>query len=1302
MVSKRVLSASACAFGLAAAMIVSIAASPVRADAVVDWTFNNTLADASGNGNDGTLIGGGTATYVAGPVAGTYGISLTNQEVMNAAASNLPIAANSPWSINLWLNLGSAVPAYTWIGGFGNPAGPYAGGCERGLLSNGNLYFWGYGADLGTSTPYYTDNSWHMYTVTYSGATGTSGSDTVSMYLDSALVASGPESFSTAAATVEAGSFAPTDPWNSSFTGSIADFSVWNNCLSGAQVSRLQANPSLTTFTQVWTGTTNNDWSTNPSSLNWTGLGGNVYSDGHDVRFDDSGSGNTTISVSAANIAPASVTFNNNAFNYALTGAYGIAGTASLTLSGSGVVTLSNSNTYSGATAINAGTLVIAAAAGASPNSTFTINVNNGLAFGAGVTAGTLGGLSGSGGVTLTTADSPGLPVALTVGGNGQSTSYSGVLSGGGGLVKAGSGTLTLFGANSYSGPTTVASGVLEVAATGALGAYDAARGPWNVAGTIIVDSGSFQYLPVATGDAVVLSGGTLVGLGSGALGGVFWDYSGGVTTIHAVGNLTSAINGPGGLMFQSNGAALAFNVDQGANMVVSSPVIQYSSAVGSVIKNGAGTLQLSGANTYTGGTQINAGVLNLGVAENAGTSGPLGASGTIVLGGGTLQYSPVNNYDYSGRFSAAANQAYNVDTNGQTVTWAAALSSSGGSLDKIGAGTLILSGANSYTGGTQVDGGTLQLGNASALGSSNGNLAVNGGALLDLNGCNASAAGLSGGGVIDNVSAGGSCTLTVGNNGGDAFSGVIQNTSGNVGLVKTGSGALTLSGANTYVGGTQINAGVLNLGVAENAGTSGPLGASGTIVLGGGTLQYSPVNNYDYSGRFSAAANQAYNVDTNGQTVTWAAALSSSGGSLDKIGAGTLILSGANTYSGATTISAGTLVIAAAAAASPSSTFTINVNNGLAFGAGVTAGTLGGLSGSGGVALTTADSPGLPVALTVGGNGQSTTYSGALSGGGGLVKTGSGTLTLFGANAYRGATTIANGTLQLAAVGGMSLPIANANFAAPVVTSGVYLYYANMTPTQQADFAWTAAGNSIETYGPAVEFNYPLFTTPPSGSQACSLQANSSISQTVNFTAPGSYSLAWSAEGFSSPNPIEVLVDGVSAGTYAPGALSWGNFVEHAEYRHRRDPQHRVPGDGQQRRLPVGDQQCLPVRTDQRRAPRKHRPDGGGSIVCRRALRNIRSGGHQPDGGGPQRRHDLRRRNRVWDRHQQRPGQRRADRRGHEPIRRRACRRSEPHAGPDRQRRQSDAHWPEHVQRSDDGCRRRASDEQRRGPARR
>ncbi len=92
MVSKKVLSASACAFGFAAAMIVSIAASPVRADVVVDWTFDNTLADASGNDNDGTLIGGGSASYVT--MAGANGISLTGiniasgQGVINTAANN--------------------------------------------------------------------------------------------------------------------------------------------------------------------------------------------------------------------------------------------------------------------------------------------------------------------------------------------------------------------------------------------------------------------------------------------------------------------------------------------------------------------------------------------------------------------------------------------------------------------------------------------------------------------------------------------------------------------------------------------------------------------------------------------------------------------------------------------------------------------------------------------------------------------------------------------------------------------------------------------------------------------------------------------------------------------------------------------------------------------------------------------------------------------------------------------------------------------------------------------------------------
>ena len=77
-----------------------------------------------------------------------------------------------------------------------------------------------------------------------------------------------------------------------------------------------------------------------------------------------------------------------------------------------------------------------------------------------------------------------------------------------------------------------------------------------------------------------------------------------------------------------------------------------------------------------------------------------------------------------------------------------------------------------------------------------------------------------------------------------------------------------------------------------------------------GGTLGFSSVNTYDYSPRFDTSAGQAYSFDTAGQNVTFTNALTSSGGTLTKLGSGTLTLTGANTYSGLTTVSAGKLVI--------------------------------------------------------------------------------------------------------------------------------------------------------------------------------------------------------------------------------------------------------------------------------------------------------------------------------------------------------------------------------------------------------
>jgi fibronectin-binding autotransporter adhesin len=140
----------------------------------------------------------------------------------------------------------------------------------------------------------------------------------------------------------------------------------------------------------------------------------------------------------------------------------------------------------------------------------------------------------------------------------------------------------------------------------------------------------------------------------------------------------------------------------------------------------GSGTLVLSGANTYTGVTTLNPNtVVNLGSAETPGTSGPLGNSapsnpGSIVLAGGTLQYSSVNQNDYSGRFSTAPGQAYNIDLNGQNVAFATALSSSGSTLTLSDSGSAATLNVQNGTigGNVLILGGTLELNSSSALSS--------------------------------------------------------------------------------------------------------------------------------------------------------------------------------------------------------------------------------------------------------------------------------------------------------------------------------------------------------------------------------------------------------------------------------------------------------------------------------------------------------------------------------------------------------------------------------------------------------
>ncbi len=235
----------------------------------------------------------------------------------------------------------------------------------------------------------------------------------------------------------------------------------------------------------------------------------------------------------------------------------------------------------------------------------------------------------------------------------------------------------------------------------------------------------------------------------------------------------------------------------------------------------------------------------------------------------------------------------------------------------KAGTGMLILhNAANGISGTVTLSAGTLQL-NAAALGSAT-TIAINSGNLVVAT-TSANAFGgmlVFGGGLLQfnqvpltdyssqfstapnqnyrfNIITGISAT----------FGSNLSSSSGS--LTKLGSGTLTLNATNSYTGGTAINDGNLSIGNA------GALGTTGTISFGGGTLQYKGINS-DFSSRFSKAANQAYKIDTNGQNVTSAGALASSGGTLTKSGIGSLTLRGglANTFSGPIAINHGELSV--------------------------------------------------------------------------------------------------------------------------------------------------------------------------------------------------------------------------------------------------------------------------------------------------------------------------------------------------------------------------------------------------------
>jgi len=439
------------------------------------------------------------------------------------------------------------------------------------------------------------------------------------------------------------------------------------------------------------------------------------------------------------------------------------------------------------------------------------------------------------------------------------------------GLIKAGTNTLTLTGANTYTGTTTLKNGILVIGNATALGA---ASNP----------------LALTTGTLDLNGIGTFVGALSG--GGVITNNGGNTGIITDGGGTTQTFggsinNGSGMVDFWTRGDGSTLNLT-GVSTLGAFNIGQLNGTPYTLNLSGTVNAQYVnvGIDGGHGALNINGGLLNVGTPTNTlaigGNGGGAGTvtltSGTIIapnvlsygvgssslnLNGGVLEAARIGNDsagstltvtidggkivelgNYDGIFRPGAgttvvqigNGGLTIDSNGYSDSFVnlpmGDVSGQSGGFTKIGAGRLLLSTSNSYSGGTTVNAGWLQLGDAHALGATTGNLTVNGGG-LELGGHSVTVGLLTGsiGGVIQNAF-GGSVTLATNSALSGTYAGVINNGGGTVGLIKDGSGTLTLTGANTYSGGTTVVNGTLKMGDFNVLG-----GSTGAVVMNGGTL---------------------------------------------------------------------------------------------------------------------------------------------------------------------------------------------------------------------------------------------------------------------------------------------------------------------------------------------------------------------------------------------------------------------------------------------------------------------------------
>ncbi len=376
----------------------------------------------------------------------------------------------------------------------------------------------------------------------------------------------------------------------------------------------------------------------------------------------------------------------------------------------------------------------------------------------------------------------------------------------------------------------------------------------------------------------------------------------------------------------------------------------------GSLTKSGSRMLTLSGANSYSGNTTHNSGIL---VANNNSALG----NGLLVMNGGTLS-NTANNIVLTNAVSLAQPATIGVPSS-VTLTLGGIITNTG-TITKVGAGTLTLTNANTYTGATIISGGVLSLNHASALGSG-GDVTFSGGSLL----YNASSAGIDLSSRIKNSTS----QITLRLNGQSVTHAGSIDSSSVAGFQVTGvttglGGMLTLSAANNYGGNTAI-------GNSSGAQDAASITVSGAGTLGSGTIIVGQTGNLNASLLALTAVASLTNPITLGGRTTNNISIQN--------------LAGINTLSGTVSLAAG------------GSFYLIQSDAGLL--------QLTGNSG-GGIALSATATGNRTVTLQGIGDGL---VSGTITNGNAtlsLTKAGAGTWTLSGANTYSGITTVSGGTL--------------------------------------------------------------------------------------------------------------------------------------------------------------------------------------------------------------------------------------------------------------------------------------------------